>query len=173
MITGRRRSGVCCLRIQSSTSKPERRGNLISSNSKPGRGYLPMFDGMVEAVMLAGLRGEVGRVLARFSRMRSGVMLFFGCHQLAADLDRRQLVLADAAQQDLLLAGRGVERPAPILLGQRNGKRPVLRPDVEGDDAVRLLHEAVRLLVLLQEVLPVLRVLLRIAGSDQCLSFRP
>ena len=50
-------------------------------------------------------------------------------HVRAANGDRPQLILPDATAQDFFPASRGVEIPLAIPLGQRNGKRPRVRPD--------------------------------------------
>ena len=47
------------------------------------------------------------------------------------DVDHRQLILPDAAHQDLLAGALRVEAPCPVASHQRSRKRPQLSPGVE------------------------------------------
>src|SRR5437879_6116303 len=54
----------------------------------------------------------------------------------ATHRDRGELVAADAAIEEFLLARRGVEAPAVGLAHDRDGEGPVVRPDVEDGERV-------------------------------------
>jgi hypothetical protein len=53
-------------------------------------------------------------------------------HVIVADLNGVQLVPADAAVEDLLLPGFGVEGPPAAVADDRDRQRPVLCSDREG-----------------------------------------
>src|SRR5215831_6668497 len=59
-------------------------------------------------------------------------VLRLGVRERGASCDRRQFVLADAARQDLVLAGVGVELPGTRwILIERDGEQEVVGADVE------------------------------------------
>ena len=61
-----------------------------------------------------------------------------GFHIRIANIDRADFVPADAAGEDFFTAGGGIEEPLAILLHQRNGKRPTIRPDFQRDVGIRI-----------------------------------
>ena len=54
-------------------------------------------------------------------------------------------------EQDLLLTGVRIEPPRAVLTDQRDGERPILGPDAQHQRSVRLVSQAVHLLVFLDE----------------------
>ena len=51
-----------------------------------------------------------------------------------ADVDGIELVAPDAAEEQLLATGLGVEAPAPAVLDDRHRHRPVLHPHPQDGD---------------------------------------
>ena len=85
--------------------------------------------------------------------MRHGCIILLRIDQSVQNLDGVVLVPADTAIEDLLLAGLGVEVPgALVVLNDRNGHRPVVSADVEGNGLVRLHHHAMHLFVTANKV---------------------
>src|SRR5205823_7825716 len=64
---------------------------------------------------------------------------------------RRQFVLANLPEQDLLLTGVRIEPPGAIFPGQRDGEWPILGPNAQHQRSVGLVSQAVHLLVFLDE----------------------
>ena len=91
---------------------------------------------------MPGVLAELLRVLQHLVAVAvlAGVFalgLDVGAHRL----ERGQFVLADAAVQDFLLAGLGVEEPPAILLHDGNRERPGVVAHFEHAFGVRLMHE--------------------------------
>src|SRR4029453_2552949 len=87
------------------------------------------------ALELLGIRpfAASGAVLGRVLSLRGDIG--------AGDGDRRQLVASDAAAEQLVLAGRGVEAPPVAAFHERNRERPGLATDPGDHRAVRQLPE--------------------------------
>src|SRR5439155_22675354 len=89
--------------------------------------------GIVEAAALAGVGGEfLGVDLEAVAVGVAEGELALGVADGLADLDDVELVLADAAVEDLLLAGLGVEAPGVGLLNEGDGEGVIVVADRKG-----------------------------------------
>jgi hypothetical protein len=72
----------------------------------------------------ASLRNVLAKSPRRFAVVARSRVLPLGGDVGAADLDRGQLVAADAAGEDFFLPRLGVESPAGLGFHDRDGERP-------------------------------------------------
>src|SRR5262249_41371504 len=126
----------------------------------------------VEAVLLAGLADDALGIDAVAADAFLGVFL------LRIDigqrgLDRAQVVAADAAEQDFVAAGRGVELPAAVLAHQRDRERPVLVADDELGLVSALRHHPVLGIVGVEHALARVGVSDVVAGGEEFGAARP
>src|SRR4029077_12784702 len=94
-------------------------------------------------------------------------LLFLLCREGAGGVDRRELILADAAGKQFLHACLGVEVRARAVLYERERKRPVLRADVKHRGAVGLAHQAMHFVELARELLALTALLGRSDARDE------
>src|SRR5271157_3391693 len=122
----------------------------------------------IESVLLAGVADEFLRVLFdRVAIVGLAEVIVLRISQSVTDANGRQLVLTNAAEEDLLHASFGVEVPgAGGILLERNGERPVFRAKNKGLVSVDLFRPAIHLLIALGEVVPAVLVLHLIAGGE-------
>src|SRR5271167_549339 len=84
---------------------------------------------------------------------RFGRVVVLRVDQAVQDIDRVVLIRAYAAIKNFLLACHAVEIPgAAAVLDDRNGKRPVLRADIESHRLIWLNNHAMHLIVAADKV---------------------
>ena len=137
----------------------EKRANRDSA-VRPLTGFSP-----IKAVLLTRIGENFGRVLIG---MRGAIFLF-GDDEFLANAHGGHFILANAAEQDFVFGGIGVEKPGIALVNEGNGSRPVHGANVEGGGAVGLFHEAMQFLIFLNEVSAILGVFGFVAGGDELL----
>src|SRR5271156_2585402 len=113
-------------------------------------GALRLFIGAgpVQAVLLSRVTGKFLRVFVVLFRE---VFILRG-HELLANANSRQVVLADPPVQNFLLSCISVEVPRSAFVHQRYGRGPIFRSDIERGGAVRLFQQPVHLLISLDEI---------------------
>src|SRR5271157_2064120 len=122
----------------------------------------------IESVLLAGVTGEfLGVLLHRVAIVGLAEVLVLRVSKSITHTNGRQLVLANAAEEDLLHASFGVEVPgAGGVLLQRNGERPVFGAKDQGLVSVDLFGPAIHLLIAPGKEIPAVLVLHLVAGGD-------
>ena len=141
-------------------------------------GQLLRHQGPQGALGLAGNRFPIQTVTLSFSTedglrefaVPQGEVCLLRRHEVLADAEGRGLVLPNPPVQDLLLTRLGVEEPCSPLLDERNGRRPVLRADVEGGGSIRFFHQTVHFLIFLYESSAAVGVFSFVSRRDDSLS---
>jgi hypothetical protein len=102
--------------------------------------------------------------------MGGGRVIALGGDDTFADIDGRQLIVADAPVKNLLFTGLAIPIPLVSLVGERDGQRPAVLPHLKCELAVVPGYKGVPFAVPLQEFFSIGFVSHGITGRDDLLA---
>ncbi len=120
----------------------------------------------IKAVVLSFITEDLFGVLV----VVLGGVFLLRRHQLLANANGREFIPPNSPENNFLLARLGVEIPPLAVVHERYGRGPVFRTNIQVDGSVRFFHQAVHLLIFLEEIGAALGILGFVARRDNFLS---